>query len=1190
MSDFDFKKTESKILKFWEQNQIFKKSLEQRRSGNRRAKSFVFFEGPPTANGLPHIGHFLTRIYKDLYGRYKTMRGFFVLRRAGWDTHGLPVEIEVEKQLGFTNKKDIEKYGIAKFNRKARESVWKYKAEWEKMTERMGFWLDLAKPYITYEPNYIESVWWLIKKIADKKLLYRGYKVLPYCPRCGTALSSHEVAQGYKDITETSVYAKFKVKNSHSLFSLSNSIYLLAWTTTPWTLPGNVALAVGEKISYVIFREKNQKNDDYFIVAKERLESLIGEYEIVKEFKGKALVGLEYEPLFDVAILKSKTAYKVYPADFVTTSDGTGIVHTAVMYGEEDYKLGQVFDLPTHHTVNERGEFTADVKEFVGQNVKNAEKGIIEYLEKNNLLFKKDPHLHTYPFCWRCNTALIYYAKDSWFIRMSALRAKLVKNNNQINWLPAHIKNGRFGEFIGEAKDWAFSRERYWGTPLPVWICKDCGQVKVIGSLDELDKNRYRPKNTYYLLRHGQSTKSIIAKDGIIASRLEHDKYGLTPKGEEEIKKVARELKKQGGVDLILSSPFLRTKNSANIISEYLGIEVKIDKRLKELDHGSLCEAQSHALCLVPGADVNFDVKRGDGESWRDVKNRVASLIGDLEKKYEDKRILLTTHGDPIWLIKGLAENLSEEKLIETHEKNYPKEGTLTKVEFENVPRNEEGNLDLHRPYVDEIILRCSQCTKKNADHNTGQMKRVPELIDVWFDSGAMPYAQWHYPFENKKMIDGGMATAKLGKAQQFPADFIVEAIDQTRGWFYTLLAIATAIGKKEPYKNVIVLGHVLDTNGQKMSKSKGNVVTPDEVIAQVGADAARWYFFTVSDAGDAKPFSMKDAEIRLRSFIGTIQNVLRFLEIYSAAVVPSGSPEPKNLFDTWFVLRLNNLINEVTHSLDKYDPTSAGRKIEDFVINDLSNWWLRRSRKRFQKPSSNEELIYVTSFLRFVLLQLAKILAPFTPFLAEDIHLKLHKQQKPGTISIHLHDWPQPERSEAHQTSFGGKNLEEIMTEVRSFVTLGLAARKNKQLKVRQPLAVVTLKRKEKFDPSIEELIRDEINVKKVDYNSEQTEEIILDENLTEELIREGFAREIVRQIQDMRKDAKYRLDEKIFGAWESDSSDVQAVVKKFGREIESDTLLKEFMSGHRADQKYNIEKDFKLAPNIKIWLGLRK
>ncbi|MGD0977316.1 MAG: class I tRNA ligase family protein [Minisyncoccia bacterium] len=1166
---YDFKKTESKILKFWKDNDIFQKSMEQRKG----ARPFVFYEGPPTANGTPHIGHLTNIVAKDIYGRYKTMRGFYVLRRAGWDTHGLPVEIEVEKQLDFKSKKDIEEYGIAKFNKRCRESVWKYKAEWERLEERIGYWLDTKNPYITYDPKYMESVWWIIQKIADKKLLYQGHKVVPYCPRCESTLSSHEVAQGYRDITETSVYIKFKIKKQGSKF---DKAYLLAWTTTPWTLPGNVALAVGENIDYV----EVEFGGDRLILAKELIKVIPENSKIISEFKGKELLGLKYEPLFNIPSLRTRKSYQVYPANFVTTDEGTGIVHTAVMYGEEDYELGMEVGLPAHHTVDEHGNFTAEVPAgFAGKFVKNADAGIVEYLRTNDLLFKAVPHLHTYPFCWRCDTPLLYYAKNSWFIKMSSLRDKLVKNNEEINWVPEHVKEGRFGEFIREAKDWALSRERYWATPLPIWRCGDCHEILVVGSLEELEKNRFRPKNTYYLLRHGESTKNTTSKieGGISSTRLEHDKYDLTQKGLDAVKTAARKLKKIGKFDLILASPFIRTKHTAQIISEYLGIDFKIDKRLKEIDCGSAYEGRP--VSEFPKEYYrDFYIKRGDGESWHDVKVRVTSLIKELEERHEGKNILLISHGDPTWMIEGVADGRSDDDMVKNRGANYPQEGQLRKIEFKNLPLNDDGNLDLHRPYVDEVYLKCKKCGKK--------MSRILELADVWFDSGSMPLAQWHYPFENKKLIDSGA---------QYPADYIAEAIDQTRGWFYTMLAIATASGRKTPYKNVIVQGHILDAEGKKMAKSKGNAISPDDLLEKVGADATRWFFFTSTTPGDPRPVVMKDFEAKFFGFISTLMNTLRFFELYlpphscmSVGASPkkiSGSPEPKTILDKWIDARLNNLISEVTADMDKYDPTNASRKIEDFVVNDLSNWWVRRSRRRFQKPKDEDEKIYVASFLREILLKLSRILAPFTPFVAEEIHASLHRGTTAGMESVHLHDWPASAKAPA-----GNAELVKNMAELRNFVTLGLALRKEKQLKVRQPLASIILKRKEKFDSELEELAMDELNVKKIDYDAAQVGEAVLDEKLTEVLLREGLAREIMRQIQDLRKEAKYKLDAKVACAWDSENPEILAVMEQFDKEISEDTLLSSLTKGQAPNLVFDIEKDFDLAPGLKIWLGVKR
>ncbi len=1168
-SDFNFSKIEEKILKFWEDRNIFERTLENRKD----AKHFVFFEGPPTANGLPAMHHLIGRVYKDLFIRYKTMRGFLVERRAGWDTHGLPVEIEVEKQLGLKNKKEIEEYGIAEFNKKARENVWKYKDEWERFTKRIGFWLDLGNPYITYDSKYIETLWWIIQQINKKGLLYEGHKVLPWCPRCGTALSSHEVAQGYQDVTETSVYVKFKVKNPQA-HQLPENTYILAWTTTPWTLPGNVALAVGKKIKYRVTQIKKSNKVEYVIAAADpsiepRLfEDYLGEEVNFLEsiVEGKDLVGLEYEPLFDIPALKNDKSYKVYPADFVTTEDGTGIVHTAVMYGEDDYELGKKIGLPKHHTVDAQGRFTEDVKNFKGQYVKDAEKPIIEYLQTKGLLFKSEAYTHSYPFCWRCKTALLYYARDSWFVAMSTLRKQLIKNNKKVNWVPEHLRDGRFGEFIKEAKDWAFSRERYWGTPLPVWQCTKCKEQKVIGSFDELEKHRYHAKNTYIIMRHGLTARGENMEGKIIiSSKLENDHYDLLPKGISDIEKVAEDIRAeglpgQGGVDLVYASPFIRTHHTARIIAEKLGLRVHLDERLKELDHGLVCEDKSESLCLAPEGQ-KFDTKLGDGESWNDLRVRMSSFITEIDKKHEGKKILIVSHGDPLWVLEGIALNLSDEEMIEHKNELYLLKSQHKKIHFKNYPDNERGDLDPHRPYIDDIYLKCEKCEDK--------MTRVKEVVDVWFDSGCMPFAQWHYPFENEKEF-----------SRNFPADFISEAIDQTRGWFYTLLAVSTLLGRGAAYKNVISYSHVLDEKGKKMSKSLGNVVNPWDIIDQFGVDSARWYFYTVNSPGDPKLFSVNDVKKKMTGFVMTLFNSLHFLELYDKPGRAAKSKvKPEAVLDRWIFSKLNNLTQSVTKSLDDYNFTLASRNIESFVVNDLSNWWIRRSRGRFQKPKSAKELESTLDFLRDVLLELSKLMAPFMPFMADHIYKKINNKKE----SVHLEDWAKAKKK------FIDPGLEKAMDELRSFVASGLAQRKAKGIKVRQPLAGVKIKRSERFDAGLEKLIIEELNIKGVYYDAQQSEEVIIDETLTQELIMEGYVREIMRQIQDMRKEAGYRLDEKVFAAWASDSRDVVIAIENFGKEIAEDAMLSQFNHGHQLTEVFDVEKEFELSPQIKIWLGVR-
>ena len=1168
MATLDFQKKEKEILDFWEKGKIFQKSLEQRRGKKR----FVFFEGPPTANGLPHIGHFLTRIYKDLYGRYKTMRGFFVLRKAGWDTHGLPVELEVEKQLGFKSKKDIEEYGIAEFNKKAKESVWKYKKEWEEMTERMGFWIDMGHPYVTYENPYIESLWRIFKKIWDKKLFYHAHKVVPFCTRCGTALSSHEVAQGYRTITDISAIIKFKVQSAKRKVS-EGDVYLLAWTTTPWTLPGNVALAVGESIKYQVVSIKGK--DERYILAEELVSKVLNtEYIIHNTISGSDLIGLEYESLFDVEAFKSPQSHKVYAADFVSTSEGTGIVHTAVMYGDDDYKLGTAVGLPKIHTVDEGGRFTGVGGCFDGLYVKNAEteEKILDHLRANGNLFKVEPYEHEYPFCWRCGTALLYYAKNSWFIKTTAVKDELITNNGKINWVPAHIKEGRFGQWLKELKDWAISRERYWGTPLPIWQCVKCGHARTVGAVKEIAKQAVGRKNTYYLMRHGISERDE-KNDIIINSEKNSDGYHLTTEGKMIVENAVGNFARGENVDAIYCSPFLRTRETAEIAGKMLHREAKIDNRLTEIRHGFACEGKKHSACPFKDVKKNFEFKEDGGESWNDVRQRIMDFMQEIESTYHNKKILIVSHGDPLWLLAQIAEGRTDNEVLARRERGedwYPSFAELKKLSWIQIPRNELGELDLHRPYIDSIVLRCGKCR--------AEMKRIPDIADVWFDSGAMPYAQWHWPFENKDIFK-----------KQFPADFIVEGIDQTRGWFYTLLAVSTLLGKDAPYKNVMALGLALDEKGKKMSKSIGNVITPDEIMDQVGADATRWYLYTLNEPGDFKSISIQAAREQLKGFTMTLENCVRFYELYQSGdkrqatsdkteITSENLGAVKNLLDKWIISRFQELLSEVTEKLDAYDPTTASRAIEKFVVDDFSQWWLRRSRKRKE----------ALPLLRVLLLELAKILAPFIPFTAEDIHTRLHIGAKPSTESIHLHDWPKLQKKTRNI------KLEEKMSHIREIITAGLAIRKEKQIKVRQPLKSAAIA-SDKLENDLEELIKEELNVRGISYATSDKRQatrplVELDVEVTAELAAEGYARELMRQIQDMRKEAGYKLDQKIYCQWHSDSKELSAAILKWSDMIEGDTLLSDFINGPHDKKKYDVEKELELAPQMPIWVGIKK
>ncbi len=981
----NFSKNELKILKFWKKSGIFEKSLKK----NKGKKSFVFFEGPPTANGRPGMHHVEARAFKDIIPRYKTMRGFFCHRKAGWDTHGLPVEIEVEKRLNFKGKDDIEKYGIDKFNQECKKSVWKYKDEWEKMTDRIGYWIDMDNPYITYENSYIESVWHILKKVWEKGLLYKGFKVVPRCTRCGTALSTHEVSQGYEKVKENSVYLNFKITKGNEKVKKGDNI--LAWTTTPWTLPGNVALAIGKNIDYVKIGYQGKK----YILAKERLEIIEGDYKVEKELKGKDMVGLEYQPLFEIESVKKskKKSHYLVLADFVTTEEGTGIVHTAVMYGEDDYNLGKEIGLPEIHTVDQKGYFTNDLAPYglANQYVKDkeTEKKIINYLKEKNLLFKEEEYEHDYPFCWRCDTPLLYYAEDSWFIKMSSLRKKLTDNNEKINWEPNHTKYGRFGEFIKEAKDWALSRERYWGTPLPIWKCQKCDKEKAIGSIKELGK------------------------------------------------------------------------------------EIK----------------------------------------------------------------------------------------------------------------------DLHRPHIDQVKFKC-QCG--------GQMIREKSVIDVWFDSGAMPFAQWGYPHQKNSQKE---------LKDHYPADYICEAVDQTRGWFYSLLAIATLMEEAGEikngacFKNVISLGHVLDKKGKKMSKSKGNIVDPWKMCEQFGADTLRWYLYTINSAGEPKRFDVKDVADKNRRVFGTLHNSAVFFNTYKDKNFKPKKTKPRFILDKWIVSQFNQLNTLVIDNLEKYDVVSAARLIEEFV-EDLSNWYIRRSRSRFQKPENRKQKEEASQIFYSTLLNLSKLIAPFTPFISEEIYLQLRTGK--DKESVHLCGYPKPDKSLIDE------KLEKKMNDVREIVALALAKRAEKGIKVRQPLKKLIITKKQIVqDKELTQLIKEEVNVKEVDFGKS----IKLDTKITSELESEGMIRDLIRFIQGMRKDAGLKPGQPAYFRYSAGESKLSDLIKNNLEEIKKEVSARKIEAGParhasqgnaggpkkkvptqgRDPDSKNIGEVFLVEKEIKLnghnlWLGIKK
>ncbi len=1150
---------EERVLEFWRENKIFKKSVKNREGG----KEFVFYDGPVTANSKPVLHTMVPFSFKDVIPRYKTMQGFHAHRKGGWDTHGLPVELQIEKKLGFKSKNDIENYGIAAFNKLCKDSVWEFIDLWKDFTQRMGYWADQENAYVTYHNDYIESLWSVVKKIDEQKLLYKDYKVVPWCPRCGTALSSHELAQGYEDVKDLSVYVKFKLKGQ-------DNTYILAWTTTPWTLPGNVALAVGEDIDYVKVREKivvvlNAPQDHgiyrssggVYILAKSKL-SLLENYELISEFKGKDLVGLEYEPLFPYLAetisesekTKMDKAYKVYTANFVNTTDGTGIVHTAVMYGQDDFVLGTEVGLPKHHLVGLDGKFLSGTGFLEGRFVKEVDGGIvggpgkptlaldiIEDLKKRNLFFKQENYKHSYPHCWRCKTALIYYARDSWYIRMSdpKIKKEMIEENKTINWEPAYIRDGRFGEWLREIKDWAISRERYWGTPLPVWICGKCEKRHVVGSLEDLKNKSKKSKNKYFVMRHGEAennAKNIYSSD--------RNKNHLTEKGKSQVHETVEHLKntclrRQEKITQIFCSPFLRTRETADIVAEKIGFpkeNIIIDERLHELEFGEFGERPVQDYWdFMEGKTWTFDTKIPGGESFQDGKRRFGEFLYDIDQKYKNETILIVSHGLSLELIPAVIEGADKARSLEIfHSKIKNKTGELHREhEFIPLPHNVEYELDLHKPFIDEINLECS-CG--------GDMTRTKEVMDVWFDSGCMPFAQDHYPFENKKWVDGS----------GFPADFISEAIDQTRGWFYTLHAIGVLVGRGKAYKNVICLGHLLDAQGKKMSKSIGNIVDPWEMMNKYGVDTLRLWMYSVNQPGESKNFDEKTVSLLQQQVFSLLYNVLAFYELYRDQELEKLEyKKSENILDAWIVARLNELIKISTENLDSYKLLEPVRAVRDF-IGDLSTWYLRRSRERIKEGD-----VEAKQTLYFVLKTLAKLFAPFAPFTAEDIWLKLKNES--DTQSVHLAEWPKISKSIFD--IFGHKEdaILKNMQIVRDVVSLGLEARQKAKIAVRQPLSKLEIK---DFSLGIEyiELIKDELNVKEVKENKNLESKVLLDDEITFELKQEGNYRELVRALQDMRKNFGLTPSEIVSISFETDGKGKE-LIQKFEADMKKTVLV---------------------------------
>ena len=928
MAKFNLPLIEKSELENWKEKRILQQILERNRkpAENPRGK-FVFYEGPPTANGRPGTHHVLARAFKDAVVRYRTMRGYCIDRKAGWDTHGLPVELEVEKQLGFTKKQQIEEYGVAAFNRKCRESVWKYLDLWQDITRRIGFWVDMDDPYITYKNDYVESLWWILKEISSQEIegqpmLFEGYRTTPHCPRCVTSLSSHELAQGYKDVEDLSVFVKFAVKGQPGLF-------FLAWTTTPWTLPANLALAVRSDIEYV--EVKLEGSDERFILAKALLGVLLSGHEIVSEKKGSDLVGLEYEPLYDIAPADSRSkVYRVYTADFVSMEDGTGIVHIAPAYGDDDAELGREYGLPPVLSVDAVG-IMADGLPGGGKSFKESDDDVRADLVSRGLLYKEEKYLHSYPFCWRCGTPLMYLAKRSWYIRMSKLREELAANNQQINWVPSHIKDGRFGEWLREAKDWALSRERYWGTPLPVWKCTACNKTRVIGGLSELDEVA-PARNTYFFQRHGESTSNVAR---LITSQDLSDKYHLTERGLKQVEEAAAKYAGMG-IDFIYASDLHRTKQTAEAIAAACGLKVIYDERLREVKTDSSrdrSEDEFTAQFTDYKERMDKHIEEED-ESLRDVRRRIIATLKDIDSRHEGKRIMIVSHGDLLYGAKTGLLGYDDEMTVARMKDEYVNVGEHWEYELPRRPYDEEGHVDVHRPFIDEVKFKCV-CG--------GEMVRELDVLDCWFDSGAMPLAQWGYPY-----LEGSIERIDGTNPTNFPAEYISEAIDQTRGWFYTMLAISTLLGRGTPYRNVICLGHILDGKGLKMSKSKGNIVDPWTMMDKWGADAIRYSFFTVNQPGEPKRFDEKGLEDVTKKVFLILWNVLSFHQMFAVkgADFSAAPSKPQHVLDQWLLDELDTLITDSTNDLENYQVVDACRRFGGFV-NDLSTWYIRRSRDR---------------------------------------------------------------------------------------------------------------------------------------------------------------------------------------------------------------------------------------------------
>jgi isoleucyl-tRNA synthetase len=1083
---------EEEVLAFWQENGIFEKTLAKEAPHG----DYVFYDGPPFATGLPHMGHLLISAYKDAIGRYKTMRGFHVSRRWGWDCHGLPIETIVEKKLGLTTKKEIETMGIDRFNEEAKKSVLTYVHDWKQYVTRLGRWVDFDNSYKTMDNTYMESVWWALKKIHTDGRLYEGRKVLPYCTRCETPLSKAEIAMdnSYKDVTDEAVFVKFKVQAGKKAgsFVADDKTYIIAWTTTPWTLPANVVLAVKEEIVYAVLKNKNET----IIISKEKQNMLEGVWELVAQVDGRELVGLSYEPLFEVPKNKSDMSYKVYTADFVTTEEGTGVVHIAPVYGEDDFTLGTKHNLPVSPLLDATGTYTNNAPEFIqGMFYKKGGKYVLEDLERRGLVLKKHPITHSYPHCYRCNTPLIYNALSSWFINIQSVKHDLLTKNESISWYPNHLKEGRFKHIVETAPDWTISRNRFWATPLPIWKHEKTGEVSVFGSLEELRAHTKKSGNTYFVMRHGEAENNVRE---VISCKKENT-HSLTEKGKKQVAETLTMLKEKK-IQRIIVSPFLRTKETAEMVARGLGLSLEAvvyDDRLGEWNTGQDGELVEDVRTKLPTLKERFEKKaHEEGETLLEMKTRVGEVLYELEEKYTGEVILIITHEYVAWLLEAVARGLDADASARLGEELRAKKGNIVQnaeirtLDFAPLSHDATYALDLHRPYIDRLPLVAKDGSR---------LVRIPEVVDCWVESGAMPCASIHYPMEHSSSNE-----------RHYPADFIAEYIAQTRTWFYYMHALGVLLFEESSFKNCVATGTILASDGTKMSKSKGNYTDPLEEMHVYGADALRLHLLG-SVVMQAEDLSYKEEDVRevYNKFVNTLWNCYTFYALYAKGN-ESTSQENKNILDKWIHKRLSETVQGITSSLDAYDTVGSARLLKGFV-NDLSTWYLQCSRDRF-KSENEAEKREVLATMREVLLTLAKLSAPITPFISESLYRGLYGEEE----SVHKEVWP-----ESKVSSRESDTIISDMTKLRAITSLVLEKRQRAGIKVRQPLTSVTL-----YAPELEgkeeyiSILKDKVNVKEVFFDETLTDEhVVLDTKLTPELIHEGDVREFVRAVQEERK-----------------------------------------------------------------------